>query len=449
MAKVFGSKPIEITDIELLPFDRELVLEFSLDTPVVGSTSDALSLDISGWALGVGRKILSIEVSSHGQPLRLIPVNIPREDVQTIYPVQPHALSSGFAGQMGILGAPRDFNLVLNAVLRGEGKDERIRVPVAAIKGRHQLGEHLPAKRQPLMLTGIGRSGTTWMMRLLSAHPELVTIEQHPYEVRPAVYWMHLLKVLTDPADHARSTIPDGFENFVQSIGQNPYNHPRYFEPFAEPAKIREAFGVNYLSEVENLCKRSVETVYDAVAADQGKSDVKYFAEKQLPSHVQSIFWEMYEDPREIILVRDFRDVLCSARAFNEKRNIVAFGRERAKDEEEWIRNMANRGVRRLLNAWQERSSRAYLLHYEDLILRPKETLISVFEYLGIDSSDKAVNKIIKTTSIDNNDAKGHRTSQDPKKSVGRWRTELDPRLKEIAKEAMGEVLSELGYDLE
>jgi hypothetical protein len=259
---------------------------------------------------------------------------------------------------------------------------------------------------------------------------------------------MHLMKVLTDPADHDRSTVPDGFENTLTHIGQNPYTHPRYLESFGDPEAIRSAFAGGIREEILRFCTRSIERTYDAIAADQGREQARYFAEKQLPSHVQWLFWDVYPDAREIILVRDFRDVICSARSFNARRNIVAFGRENATSDEQWIRNMADRGVRRLALARRQRRDRAHLLRYEDLILRPAETLSGVFDHLGLDASEPTVRDVLDRAGVDTDEARGHRTSSDPRASVARWRRELERPLLEIADEAMGPALEEFGYEL-
>lgn len=445
---------VQIDDVALLPFDRALVTEFSLDLPRPagvlrherGVHESDTALDVAGWAIGTRQRVLSVEFTSEDQALRLVPLRVERPDVQVKYREGPQGLVSGFVGQVGLLGMPEHFEIVVKAVVRGEARDDRIRVPVAKIRGRRPPTPAVDSRRQPLMLTSIGRCGTSWTMRLLSEHPGIVAVKQHPYEVRPSVYWMHVMKVLCDPADHERSTVPDGFENTLTHVGQNPYAHPRYLASFHEPERIRAAFGTGVQDEVRRFCARAIDGLYDSIARDQGNPDARYFAEKQLPSHIQWLFWDVYPEPREIILVRDFRDVICSARSFNAKRNIVAFGREKAGDDEQWIRNMADRGVRRLATAWRRRGDRAHLLKYEDLIERPAETLADVFRYLDLDASEGSVRGVLERAGADTAEARHHRTSSDPRASVSRWRGELTGRLLDVANEAMGPALAEFGY---
>jgi len=46
----------------------------------------------------------------------------------------------------------------------------------------------------------------------------------------------------------------------------------------------------------------------------------------------------------------------------------------------------------------------------------------------------------------DSPEAAEHRTSSDPTKSVGRWRTDLSPSLRDVCAKSFHEVLGEFGY---
>ena len=100
----------------------------------------------------------------------------------------------------------------------------------AAIRLRHQpVQSGFEPRLQPLMLTTMGRAGTTWTMRLLSEHPEIVVHRWHPYELRTARYWWHMLKTLSEPRDPHHSAQADRFQTNKQWVGYNPF----YPEPIA------------------------------------------------------------------------------------------------------------------------------------------------------------------------------------------------------------------------
>ena len=67
---------------------------------------------------------------------------------------------------------------------------------------------------------------------------------------------------------------------------------------------------------------------------------------------------ELYPDGREIFLVRDFRDMLCSIRAFNEKRGSAAFGLDGPGAEEAYVVEVLAPSVKNLLDEWRDRADR-------------------------------------------------------------------------------------------
>jgi hypothetical protein len=440
---------VEITDITRLDYDRQLVREFSLDLPKAESSGANLTIDFAGWSLGRRQRVIAVEISCDGEVFKRLPLSVPRRGVMRRFADVRQTQHCGFVGQVGVLGLPRHFVLVVTALLQGEGKDDRIRVPVAEVRGHWRRGSKpIECRYQPLMLTCLGRSGTSWAMRLLSEHPGIAAQMRHPYEFQPGVYFMHLMKVLGDPADHDRSSHPERFVNDLTSIGHNPFAHPRLLDGFTDSAAMREVFGSAYHAELERFCKRSIELVYDGIAKDQGDVQPRYFAEKQLPGHVQVLSWALFDDAREIILVRDFRDLLCSAISFNEQRRILAFGRENAESDEQWIRNMATRGVQRLLEAWRSRQDRALLVRYEDLIRQPTESLKRIFEYADLDAEVDTLEGILERAGVDTPESERHRTSKDAISSLGRWRSELPPHLLEVANHEMKTALEAFGYTI-
>jgi hypothetical protein len=449
---------VRIEEILPIEFDRSLLVEFSLDLPSVGPGSAPGQFTLAGWAIGTSAPVLSVELVCNGHPFKLVQLQVERPDVLESLEAGEHQQAPdhaqgtrcGFWGEVGSLGLPPRFELQVNAVLLGERVDERIRVPVAHLRGeRTTWRPHVVAHRQPLMLTSLGRSGSTWLMRLLAEHPEIATTRQHPYEVRPAVYWMHAMKVLSDPGDHNLSTGPDAFEDVNTSIGPSPYDHPDFVARGEAPVGLAASFGAANLRDLDALCKRRIEGTYAAVEAAEGRGPSRYFVEKMQPTHVQNIFWEIYQQPREIFLVRDLRDVICSGMSFDAKRDTQAFSPSDRSSDEAWLHRMVERGiVRRIVDAFRARSDRALLLRYEDLILEPEATLCAVFAHVGVDAADATVADVLARASVDTDEARAHRTSSDPRSSVGRWRRDLDGGLQTLAAEILGESLEALGYEI-
>ena len=157
------------------------------------------------------------------------------------------------------------------------------------------------------------------------------------------------------------------------------------------------------------------------------------------------VVWEFYPKGREIFLVRDFRDMLCSIAASNRKRNRADFGRNLAASEEQYIHNIGEK-ARRLLKAWNNRGDRACLVRYEDLVLQTPKSLTRALKYLGLPADQGRIDEMIRRASADTPVLQHHRTTPSARESVGRWRRDLSSQLQAICEDAVGATLAEFGY---
>jgi SAM-dependent methyltransferase len=409
-----------------------------LDHPKTGSQSDIYAIDISGWAVEHRRPIAAVDVVHGNATIRTVPVQIPRPDVSAHFGERFENDNCGFSTRVGVVGLPSEFQLRLDAVLQ-----DASRVPFARIQGRRQpLPSNLRSTLNPLMITSLGRTGTTWLMRLLSEHPQIVVQKIHPYETRAAGYWVHMLKVLSEPANHGQSSNRENVTSNRWWIGHHPY----YLESLTRHPLIRAWYGRTYVENMIDFIKDNVDDFYLRVGEVQNQSAPLMFAEKFLPDQNQHILWELYPEPREIVLVRDFRDVICSVLSFNERRGHVAFGRELVSHDEEFVR-LFQGFARHLLEYWRRRASQLFLMRYEELILRPVDSLASMLEYLGLDGTSSLITEVLQTASTDTPQLRQHRTSSSPSASIGRWRHDLSPPLQSLCEEVFSDVLREFGYD--
>ena len=182
------------------------------------------------------------------------------------------------------------------------------------------------------------------------------------------------------------------------------------------------------------------------IAAAGGGSRPTFFAEKCLPeNNVPQLLWELYGDAREIFLTRDFRDMVCSIRAFNEKRGRDAFGTTGLEGDEAFIRQLAP-SVDGLRAQWRARRDRAHLVRYEDLVMRPRETLAGALAYLGTDAGDGLVDAMLAQAGEEIPGMADHRTAASGGASVGRWERGPARGLRRLCEEAFGPALEEFGY---
>jgi len=430
---------VEVDDIELGTPQRGRVRAFAIDAPRIGGR-DVYDIEVAGWVLGDRQPVKEIEIHQGGVVLRRIPLDQHRPDVARDYPDRQDAITSGFRTWVSIVGLEPDAELQIRALL-----DDGTRSRLGAIRLRHQpVQSGFEPRLQPLMLTTMGRAGTTWTMRLLSEHPEIVVHRCHPYELRVARYWWHMLKTLAEPRDPHHSGQADHFQTNKQWVGYNPF----YPEPIGVTPGLVEWMGRDYVEDLARFCQRNAEEAYLRIAAGQGQSTVTYMAEKHRADNLPWLVWELYPKAKEIFLVRDFRDVYSSMLAYNHKFGRRAFGPPHIETDEEFAQFLRNSTIRNLSRSWPKRQERAHLIRYEDLITRPRETLRGMLEYLEIDDSPAIMDGMLERASAENPDMKRHLTSSDVSTSLGRWRKSLSPELQTVANAAFGDVLQQFGYQI-
>jgi len=415
------------------------LLAAGIETPLPRATVTGYRFNVRGWAVGRDQPVARIRIAQPRDPLGNAPVQGDRPDIGDQYPDQPWAARSGFQLTLGPLKLDPRFKLRVIAEL-----EDGSTVKLATIRGRHRtLPDGYQSRLQPLLVTSLGRTGSTWLMRLLAEHPGVVTYRHYPYEVRPAKYWLHLFRILTAPPNPAKTVgQPNEFHVEALAAGANPFQAPAF--P-ALPA-LEDWGATIYASRLADFCQQSIDEWYGIVVAAQDEPDAVYFAEKHFPDDYPRLALGLFPRARELVLVRDFRDMAASMLAYNEQRGFDDFGRSGRDSDEAWIDALAN-GVNQLAAAWQRRSDRAHLVRYEDLITSPVATMRTAFAYLELDASDAAVEAVIARAAADPAELKKHQTTRDPAASIGRWRQDLSPELQAATNRRFRHALVAFGYD--
>ncbi|MGA2034254.1 MAG: sulfotransferase [Thermoguttaceae bacterium] len=408
-----------------------------LDIPAAGQVFDSYAVQVVGWAVGSQRPVSRVRIWSKDLVVGEALVQELRDDVAAVDPQIPWAGTSGFATAISVLGLPETFEFQVEAVFEDDSS-----CPLATIRGRHRpLQTGYDPRFQPIFVTSLGRTGTTWLMQILSHHPEIVAYRSHPYEVWYGRYSLHQLKVNARPTDRCTSAAYHFFDDLRQS-GSNPfYDFPLLREPAMDHWLGRER-----PQQLGQFCQASIDSFYARVAESQGQPRARFFVEKTLPDSTPRLAWELYEGTKEVFLVRDFRDVACSIQAFNAKRGTNEFGQQSARNDEEFFVGLGG-SASRLLADWQQRRDRAHLVRYEDLAGQPEPTLHALFDYLGLEHSPALMREVLAGASQESGEMREHRTSQDLSSSVGRWRTDLSGPQQQLCREVFRDVLAGFGYD--
>lgn len=127
---------VEITDVSIQP-DPDL-LGAHIDRPLAGATTDAHTVEFSGWAIGNGTPVVAIELAAEGRAFRRVPLGLPRPDLEQAYPGSPDAGTAGFRTDVSLVGGPPEQTIEVRAVL----KDQR-RFPLGSIGARSRWRETL------------------------------------------------------------------------------------------------------------------------------------------------------------------------------------------------------------------------------------------------------------------------------------------------------------------
>ena len=378
---------------------------------------------VSGWAVDLEHPEATVEVALHvdGKCHALLPCAIHRSDLNATLrekvtdPEARQKISGSYGFHLALHPPLPAFKSLLIEVRAGPA---RTLLP----NGRRTLPPppSQQASFRPILVNGVGRSGTTLLMQKLSAHPDIVVAPIYPYEITLLTYYTAAFRTLISGQDRERSTDPTTLFSADQqySIGFNPFNRPGLFNVARNPARIAQVFEEFIPARMAQCFRAIIEEYYCVLRQDQGKSDAPWFAEKSgLDETARQGPRIFFGAVREIILIRDPRDLICSARSFwklnwDDAHQRVAMA------------------ARQLLDIQQTAGEDVLFVKYEDLVTSTSDTLARICAFLCLSVPDNAGDE------RESRLFKSHGTSASPDSSVGRWRREMAPE--EIAASAHG-----------
>lgn len=428
---------------------------FHIDLPIYQESfleHDFYDLEISGWVLGKDLPVTQIEIiDSNNHILQTVLIKYQRSDVAQLFQEVENSSLSGFSALINLLMLPTQTTISLVARLADETSVILTRFNIQRFP-LHTLYQPI---LKPLIINSLGRSGTTWLMHLLAQHPNIATYKNYPYELPVIEHYVH--NVLMNNV----------FESYPDQI---PYpdldvndlfklNRHRMYQTKEEP--LKRYFRKQQIEELAYFCQEQIDKYIEQILNFQeqigeGLENPVYFVEKLInPSrdteYLSRLLWELYPQGKEIILVRDFRDMFCSVLSFMKKRNLkICFGLDfqHAKTEEEYVKITKER-INFIWDCWETRKHKAYLVRYEDLIEKPLPTLKKIFEYLNVDHDAEILQRVLHKASLRNAEMTDHITSSTVDASLGRWKKDLSPELQRLCNEAFKPALEAFGYSVE
>lgn len=282
------------------------------------------------------------------------------------------------------------------------------------------------AAKDHLVVAGTAKSGTTWVQRLLNAHPEIYCPGEGKFGA--------LLRGFT-------ATV-GAYNKILNETNREVYGDRPHYLPW-DDATMRAGF----------QCLLAL--AWDR-ADHKDLSRVRYIGDKDTVYVDALEAWRdlLLPDARVVHVIRDGRDTAISNlhhKARKTGRPAVLSGDEftgfLANYAERWARNL-----RRFRTAFEGRTERYHEVRYEDLLSAPGERVAAMLGFLGVDAAPALVDKMVAENAFRKLSGGREPGQEDPtsfyrKGQAGEWRTLLDPGARAAFDRASGGLLRELGYD--
>jgi hypothetical protein len=284
------------------------------------------------------------------------------------------------------------------------------------------------SRPSPILVSSAGRSGSSFLMKLLAAHPDILVASGHPYEIKMMSYYALVLRTLLSESDPLRSLHPDNLSEptNVFSIGFNPFHD----HAFGEHPGL-DQYWANTAPDLLAGCVGSlIAEYYERWQCMTSKFTARYFAEKAYPDGLaKAAITLAFGRVWDIVLVRDPRDLLCSYKAF-------------------WGSDIetAIDGINKQLRHFGKLKSAApadtIFVKYEDLIQDTNGTAERICGFLDLPAPQHS--QVHSAAGVFGT----HGTSANPASSIGRWKRDLNPTDAEICCRTLEHFLLLFGYEI-
>ncbi|MCH8209711.1 MAG: sulfotransferase [Nitrospinae bacterium] len=412
-------------------------MEFGLDFPVEGEAPDCAPLFISGWVIS-GKPAETVEAFCGSKVVARA----------TIIKNGGVALADerkyiSFFASIDLCHLPDNYEFKIYVSWPNQ------RAHLFTISGC-KTGSST-SQMDLVSVTSLGRSGSSALLGFLACHPEFAVYKPFRAEARYIRYWAACFYSLSSssswqvPVQH----IPLDSEGSHWIFGnEDDSSIVETMEPH-----MHAWFKSRYTADLYRFFFDQINEHYKLVGRiNNPQGNPRFICEKfspidwVKPRKSMKGFMKLFPNMKEIVLVRDFRDMFCSIKAYNQKRGIKAFGVDPYDSNATYIKERLAGRADLLLTHWENVKNRAFLFKYENFVSDPGKVMKDIFEYLGASAID-IPSLLEKASRLKPESQKYHQTSIDVKKSVGRFRQELSPEIIDLCNKTMERPLSEFGYE--
>jgi hypothetical protein len=353
------------------------------------------------------------------------------------------------------------FDRVVGAVMANPAAARAVRASVSAAStlSRRLRPDARPGEYETVFfVAGEMRSGTSWLRRTLSAHPEIACGHEGSFFGRG--YEREEIPVYTKPVSSLTRAL-DVSEEFETWHGL-PWNQ----------------WTDGYEEDLRNLTRLSVDYFLAKEVARTGKRIVG----DKSPQHTECLdeIHEVYPDARIIHIVRDGRDVAVSAMnhwwrlASDREDGVFQLTPEEIERRDDYLEDregflkegrsiFTEERLGQLARRWEYRIGKArregrslyrgkYLeIRYEDLLSDTPEALRRILRFLDARRDERVVEHCLAASSFER--ASQRKQGEEDGSSffrkgvAGDWRSVFTERDRELYKRLAGERLIEVGYE--
>ena len=314
----------------------------------------------------------------------------------------------------------------------------------------------LPRSTPVFFVTGLGKSGTRWLTKILDSHPEVLCKGEGRFF---SAGWM---RADLDPANE--SALPSSLYYAL--------THSEHLRLWIERSVWSRDGDPD--EHIDALMRLATEYFLTAELSKTGKrlvGDKSPLLDEGFMQEVGAV----YPGARVIHIIRDGRDRTVSSMHRGWRRASQGYLHRLSPEElargkalregrreptgaftEEWLRQAARHW--RLLVGRAVEDGPALLgsdyteVRYEDLLVRPNEEVGRLLGFLGVDTEERLVESCVNSASFERLSRGRERGQEDPssfyrKGVAGDWRNYFSEEDRRVFKEEAGELLIRLGYE--
>jgi len=329
-----------------------------------------------------------------------------------------------------------------------------LRSELARVRGEEPPPD--PASTPAFFAVGYQKSGTTWLMRMLDSHPEILCKGEGRFF--GAGWRQESVRRIDDRRP------PSSLHNAVLDA--------EYLKLWIE----RSVWSRNDDAEehLTNLIRMSIDYF---LTGELSKTSKRLVGDKS-PLLTDTVLEEIagiYPEAKVIHIIRDGRDAAISAvhHSWNfgraGKNAETTAKREAYRRDQRELRGagesiFAGNSLSKLAKEWSDRvdknvkdgqsllGSNYSEVRYEDLLEKPEEELRRLLNYLGAEASEEIVRRCVSAASFEKLSKGRKKGEEDPssffrKGVAGDWRNTFTEEDRRVFKEVAGDLLIKLGYE--